>query len=77
VSYDYPRDAFLVAAAAGYAPEAQVFISYGAQSNDSLLQMYGFVEPDNPHDVYTMTTLLKWWVGRLWLGKLWWPCSGL
>ncbi|GFH25981.1 similar to protein N-methyltransferase [Haematococcus lacustris] len=28
----------------------QVFISYGELSNDALLQQYGFVEPDNPHD---------------------------
>lgn len=39
VSYDYPRDAFLVAAGAAYAPGEQVFISYGAQTNDSLMQV--------------------------------------
>ena len=27
----------------------QVFISYGPQGNDSLLQFYGFVEAGNPH----------------------------
>lgn len=30
----------------------QVFISYGPQGNDSLLQFYGFVEAGNPHDTY-------------------------
>lgn len=60
VSYDYPRDAFLVSAAAAYSPDQQVYISYGTQNNDSLMQMYGFVEPNNPHDVYVSTSLLKW-----------------
>ena len=32
----------------------QVFISYGQQSNDSLLQYYGFIEPDIPHDTYVV-----------------------
>ena len=27
--------------------------SYGAKSNEALLQFYGFVDTDNPHDVYT------------------------
>ena len=27
--------------------------SYGSQSNEALLQYYGFVDTDNPHDVYT------------------------
>jgi hypothetical protein len=35
-----------------YLPGEQVFISYGKQSNDRFLQYYGFVEPDNPNDVY-------------------------
>ena len=35
----------------------QVFISYGQQSNDSLLQYYGFVEPDIPHDTYVVPDL--------------------
>lgn len=60
VSYDYPRDAFLVAAGTVYSAGQQVFISYGAQNNDSLIQMYGFTEADNPYDVYVMTSLLKW-----------------
>lgn len=35
-------------------------MSYGLQSNDSLMQYYGFAEPDNPADAYVMTGLLKW-----------------
>jgi hypothetical protein len=29
-----------------------VFISYGKQSNDRLLQYYGFVDSENPYDLY-------------------------
>ncbi|XP_071136518.1 SET domain-containing protein 4-like [Mytilus edulis] len=32
----------------------QVFISYGAHSNTHLLMEYGFILPDNPHDVYEL-----------------------
>ena len=35
----------------------QVFISYGKQSNDSLLQYYGFVEPGIQHDTYVVPDL--------------------
>ena len=43
-------------AASGVAFEQgqQVFISYGPQTNDSLLQYYGFVEEANPNDVYRL-----------------------
>ena len=37
----------------------QVFITYGLQSNDKLLQYYGFVEPKNPADVYVVPDLLE------------------
>ncbi|KAI8477484.1 MAG: hypothetical protein J3K34DRAFT_453032 [Monoraphidium minutum] len=60
VSYDYFRDAFVVAAGRDYEPGSQVFVSYGRQSNDSLMQYYGFSERDNPDDSYVMTSLLKW-----------------
>ncbi len=36
----------------------QVFITYGQQSNDKLLQYYGFVEPKNPADVYVIPDML-------------------
>jgi hypothetical protein len=38
----------------------EMFISYGARSNDQLLQYYGFVETNNPHDVYIMPPLREW-----------------
>ncbi len=34
-----------------------MFISYGKQSNDSLLQYYGFVEPGIQHDTYVVPNL--------------------
>ena len=33
----------------------EVKISYGPRSNDVLLQYYGFVEGNNPHDAYALT----------------------
>ena len=36
----------------------QVFITYGQQSNDKLLQYYGFVEPKNPADAYVVPSML-------------------
>lgn len=44
--------------------DLQVFVSYGVQSNDSLMQFYGFAEVDNQADVYVLTRLLDW-VGQL------------
>lgn len=35
-----------------------MFISYGSRTNDLLLQRYGFVEADNPDDVYCITGFL-------------------
>lgn len=43
-----------------YKPGQQVFVSYGTQTNDSLMQFYGFAEDNNPQDVYMMTTLMAW-----------------
>lgn len=37
-----------------HAQGEQVFISYGPQGNDSLLQFYGFVEAGNPDDTYRL-----------------------
>lgn len=39
VSYEYFRDTFVVAASSGVQQGQQVFITYGSQSNDSLLQV--------------------------------------
>jgi hypothetical protein len=43
----------------------ELFISYGPRSNDQLLQYYGFVEVDNPHDVYIMPPLREWDIAAL------------
>jgi Rubisco LSMT substrate-binding/SET domain len=52
VSYEYFTDKFVVRCGEDYAAGDQVFISYGAQSNDAFLQYYGFVERGNPADEY-------------------------
>ena len=44
VSYDYFADCYTVAATREYAAGEQVYVSYGQQSNDSLMQYYGFCE---------------------------------
>jgi hypothetical protein len=56
--FDIFDDAFKVVAAQGTAPGQELLISYGSMSNDSLLQLYGFVEAGNPYDSYTMVGLL-------------------
>mmetsp|Transcript_32380 Transcript_32380/g.44363 ORF Transcript_32380/g.44363 Transcript_32380/m.44363 type:complete len:509 (+) Transcript_32380:174-1700(+) len=52
VSYNYFSDTFEVRIDNSYQPGEQVFISYGKQSNDRLLQFYGFVDADNVFDSY-------------------------
>ena len=51
VSYNYFSNQFELRTQATNVGE-QVFISYGKQSNDRLLQYYGFVEEDCPYDIY-------------------------
>ncbi len=43
----------------------EVFISYGPRSNDALLQLYGFSEENNAHDVYVMPPLREWDIASL------------
>jgi hypothetical protein len=43
----------------------EVYISYGPRSNDQLLQYFGFVETDNPHDIYVMPPLRQWDIDAL------------
>lgn len=43
VSYDYFYDGFSVTATRAYESGEQVFVNYG-QSNDTLMQYYGFAE---------------------------------
>lgn len=52
VSYNYFGDNFDLVANTDYSEGEQIYISYGKQSNDRLLQYYGFVEARNPYDVY-------------------------
>ncbi len=52
VAYEYFLDRFVVRSRQDYECGEQVFISYGEQSNDSLLQYYGFVDDHNPSDDY-------------------------
>jgi hypothetical protein len=64
VSYNYFANQFELRTE-GYKEGEQVFLSYGRQSNDRLLQYYGFVDADNCHDVYDFNVnivelLLKW-----------------
>lgn len=54
VSYEYFQDSFALSTSCPWSKGQQVFISYGKQGNDSLLQYYGFVEPGNPNDTYAM-----------------------
>jgi hypothetical protein len=58
VAYNYFYDTFFAVAGRDFAPGSEVLISYGQRSNDHLLQYYGFVEKDNPHDVYVLQGLV-------------------
>lgn len=57
VSYEYFSDAFaarLDPDAGAVAAGKELLISYGARSNDVLLQYYGFVQESNPHDTFAI-----------------------
>lgn len=60
VSFEFFGDAYSLAATQAVNQGSELFISYGPRSNDQLLQFYGFVEPNNPHDVYIMPPLREW-----------------
>jgi len=49
-AYDGKRNAFVLTANAPLQAGQEAFLSYGAKSNDELLQLFGFVEPENPYD---------------------------
>lgn len=53
VEFRYFTDSFDVLSGCDYKAGEQVFISYGAQSNDSFLQYYAFVEENNPGETFT------------------------
>ena len=48
--FDWLRDSYRVVSDRPYRPGQQVLINYGSQSNDQLLQTYGFVDPGNRDD---------------------------
>ncbi|CAM9752935.1 unnamed protein product [Discosporangium mesarthrocarpum] len=56
-----------VAVGSSFDPGDHVFLSYGDVSNDDLLQYYGFVERDNPHDVYVLQDMGRWLKEDGWL----------
>ena len=49
---------FIVRADRDISSGSQITISYGKRSNDDLLQYFGFVEEDNVHDRFVITTPL-------------------
>jgi hypothetical protein len=65
VAFEFFSDAYSLAADVQVNSGNEVFISYGSRSNDQLLQYYGFVEQDNPHDVYVMPPLRNWDIAGL------------
>lgn len=64
VSFEFFGDAYSLVSR-GVPKGTELYISYGTRSNDQLLQFYGFVEQDNPHDVYIMPPLREWDIGAL------------
>jgi len=65
VSFEFFGDAYSLATSDTVQKGGELFISYGARSNDQLLQYYGFVEKDNPSDVYIMPPLREWNIDKL------------
>ena len=61
VSLEYFANAYSLATTRPISANQPVEISYGNdRSNDQLLQYYGFLEPNNPADVYVMPPLREW-----------------
>jgi hypothetical protein len=65
VAYEFFADSYSLSTSVGVKKGDEVYISYGSRSNDQLLQYYGFVESDNPHDVYVMPPLREWDIAAL------------
>jgi hypothetical protein len=65
VAFEFFADAYSLTADVDVKQGEEIFISYGTRSNDQLLQYFGFVEPDNPHDVYVMPPLRAWDIAAL------------
>ena len=60
VSLEYFANAYSMVTTKSVTEGKPIEISYGDRSNDQLLQYYGFVESDNPSDVYIMPPLREW-----------------
>lgn len=60
VSFEFFGDSYSLATTSNVSKGSELYISYGTRSNDQLLQYYGFVEKNNPHDVYVMPPLREW-----------------
>ena len=66
VAFEYSTDgSSLSAVEPGVAQGSEMCIQYGPQSNDQLLQYYGFVEEGNVHDIYILPPLREWDIGAL------------
>jgi len=65
VAYEFFGNAYSLSTTSSIPSNSEVFISYGSRSNDQLLQYYGFVEQDNPHDTYVMPPLREWDIAAL------------
>jgi len=65
VAYEFFANAYSLSTTSAIPSNSEVFISYGSRSNDQLLQYYGFVESDNPHDIYVMPPLREWNIAAL------------
>mmetsp|Transcript_67204 Transcript_67204/g.151965 ORF Transcript_67204/g.151965 Transcript_67204/m.151965 type:complete len:184 (-) Transcript_67204:3-554(-) len=59
VAYEYFGNGFSVSVGRNYNAGDEVCISYGKRSNAQLLQIYGFIEPDNSEDQYQILGLLE------------------
>lgn len=60
LDYDSLRQKFRLRLGESYKAGTQVFMSYGLKGNDDLVLHYGFVEVENPADVYEFGDLLTW-----------------
>jgi hypothetical protein len=56
-AYEFFANVYSKATTSIVPANTEIFISCGACSNDQLLQYYGFVEVDNPHDTCVMPPL--------------------
>ncbi|KAG7350638.1 SET methyltransferase domain containing protein [Nitzschia inconspicua] len=65
VAYEFFANAYSLSTISPVPSNSELFISYGSRSNDQLLQYYGFVERDNPHDIYVMQPLREWDIAAL------------